>query len=78
MLIDKEEPKNKSRDLLFGSLLILDSVKKIGNTLGWLSAKPKIVVPEESENSFPPSPFRFHIEYMTEEEVMKYLISTKQ
>lgn len=77
MLIDKEESKDKGRDLFFGSLLILDNVKKIGDTLGWLSAKPKIVVPEESDKSFPLSALTFHIKYMTEAEVMKYLISTK-
>lgn len=77
MNIDKEDSKSKGRDIFFGSLLILDSVKKIGDTLGWLSAKPKIIVPEERENSFPLSPFRFHIKYMTEAEVMEYLISTK-
>ena len=30
--------------------------------------------PTESDNSFPLSPFRFHIKYMTEAEVMEYLI----
>lgn len=78
-----KKPKDNSRDLFFGGLLILDSIKKIGDTLGWLSAKPKVgarsvsVIPTESDNSFPLSPFRLHIKYMTEAEVMEYLISTK-
>lgn len=85
--LEHEEPKSKSRDLFFGSLLILDNIKKIGDTLGWLSVKPQAiggtwpplsVIPQDSDSSFHSSLFRFHIKYMTEEEVMNFLISTKQ
>ena len=73
MLIDKEEPKDKGLDLFFGGLLIVENLRKMRDTLGWiLSAhKPAEKATKATGDS------KLKIRFMTEEEVMKYLISTK-
>ena len=72
MLIDKEEQKDHSRDLFFGSLLIVEAVRKMRDTFGWILSAHKPA--EEASKATRDS--KLKIRYMTDAEEMKYLIST--
>lgn len=73
MLIDKKEPKDKGVDIFFGSLFIAETVRKMRDTFGWiLSAhKPAEKATKATGDS------KLKIRFMTETEVMEYLISTQ-
>ena len=73
MLIDKEEPKDNSQDLPFGVLFLAEAIQKMRDISGWISSahKPAEKAAKATGDS------KLKIRFMTEAEVMEYLISTK-
>lgn len=72
MLKDKEKPKDNSRDLSFGCLLIAENMRKMRDAVDRTLSAHKLA--EEATKTTRDS--KPTIRYMTPEEVMRYIIST--
>lgn len=70
MTKDKEEQKDNSRDLPFGCLLLAEAIHRMRDISGWISSEHKPV--EKATKTTGDS--KLKIRFMTEAEVMEYLI----